>query len=105
MEPHELETVITLWHETCADTYGFIETERSRTLEERRSFFRDRIAPACSVWVAVEDEKIIAFLALRDSYVDRLYVHPTAQRRAAGAALLGKAQELSPRGLELHTHQ
>ena len=35
MRPDELETVIELWHETCADTYTFIELERGRTLEER----------------------------------------------------------------------
>jgi ribosomal protein S18 acetylase RimI-like enzyme len=44
-------------------------------------------------------------MALRQSYVDRLYVRPDAQRRGAGAALVQRARELSPAGLELHTHQ
>ena len=46
-----------------------------------------------------------AFLALAGSYLDRLYVHPEWQRRGVGKALLQKAFELSPAGLELHTLQ
>jgi GNAT superfamily N-acetyltransferase len=45
------------------------------------------------------------FLALVGSYLDRLYVHPGAQRGGVGSALLRHAMALSPAGLELHTHQ
>lgn len=106
MRPDELPAVIALWHETCRDTYDFIPIERDRTLQDRRGFFEANVAPACALHVAVEDDALLGFLALRGaSYVDRLYVLPAAQRRGVGAALLARARELSPRGLELHTHQ
>ena len=34
-----------------------------------------------------------------------MYVRPGAQRGGVGRALLAKARQLSPTGLELHTHQ
>ena len=49
--------------------------------------------------------RLVGFVALEGSYVDRLYVHPQCQRRGVGSLLLRKAFELSPEGVELHTHQ
>ena len=72
--------------------------------ENRRAFFVARIAPECELWTAVDEDRIVGFLALRDSYIDRLYVHPERQRSGAGEALLRKARECSPSGLQLHTH-
>ena len=57
-----------------------------------------------SVGAAVEGADLLGFIALRGSYVDRLYVHPDRQRRGVGEALLRRALALSPQGLELHTH-
>jgi GNAT superfamily N-acetyltransferase len=105
MRPGELETVISAWHETCADTYDFIALERGRTLDDRRAYFTENIAPRCAIWVEEMEGEILGLLALEGSYVDRLYVLPRAQRRGVGTALLSKARELNPRGLELFTHQ
>jgi len=101
----ELEEVITLWHETCADTYTFIPIERDRTLDDRRGYFRAHIAPRCALWVALDGDGLAGMMAIRDDYIERLYVHPQRQRRGVGAALLDRARELSPVRLELHTHQ
>ena len=100
----DLETVVVIWNETKRDTYDFIPQERGRTLDEDRALFRAAIQPRCALWIAIEDERILGFLGIRDSYVDRLYVHPGAQRRGVGSALLRHAIALSPAGIELHTH-
>ena len=100
----ELEAVVELWNETKRDTYDFIPQERNRTLDEDRAFFLSSIQPRCALWVAVDGARILGYLGLRDSYVDRLYVHPAAQRRGMGTALLRHAIALSPAGIELHTH-
>jgi SAM-dependent methyltransferase len=39
------------------------------------------------------------------SYLDRLYVDPREWRKGWGTRLIQLAKELSPGGLELHTHQ
>ena len=100
----EIETVIAIWNETKRDTYDFIPQERGRTVDEDRVFFEGSIRPRCALWIAVENGRIVGFLALRDSYVDRLYVRPAAQRHGVGSALLRHAIALSPAGIELHTH-
>ena len=101
----EVDAVVRVWNDTKRDTYDFILQERNRSFDEDRAFFVSRILPRCTIWVAAEGKEILGFLALAGSYVDRLYVSPGAQRRGAGAALLQKAKELSPAGIELHTHQ
>ncbi len=105
MRPDELETVVALWHETCRATYDFIPLEQTYSLSSRRGFFRQRIAAVCDLRVALDADEIVGFMALNGSYLDRLYVRPARQRCGVGVALLACARELSPRGLELHTHQ
>lgn len=103
-EASEIASVVRVWHETKRAAYDFIPLEQGRTLDEDDAFFRREILPRSSLWIAVEDGRVLGFLALRGSYVDRLYVHPGQQRRGVGEALLQKALALSPQGLELHTH-
>ncbi len=101
----DLEAVIRVWHETKRATYEFIAQERDRALDEDGAFFRTHILPRCALWVAVEDDAVLGFLALEGAYVDRLYVHPAAQGRGIGSALLDRAMALRPDGIALHTHQ
>ena len=43
------------------------------------------------LWVAVIDEGVVGFVAYDDAEVTWLYVHPDAQRRGTGRALLRRA--------------
>ena len=97
--------LVALWHETKQHAYPYLETERAYTLETDTAFFREQLAPACEIWLAVEDGEIRGFLALEGDLVDRLYVAPGAQRRGVGAALLDRAKTLRPDGFDLYTHQ
>jgi ribosomal protein S18 acetylase RimI-like enzyme len=104
LEPDDVERVVEIWNQTKRDTYDFIPQERDRSVDDDRGFFVAHILPQCAIWVAREDGRIVGFVALRGSYVDRLYVHPGAQRRGIGEALLRQAIAQSPTGIELHTH-
>lgn len=97
--------LIEMWHETKVLAYPYLRSEQSYTVETDTAFFREHIAPRCEIWLAESDAGIVGFLALDGRYLDRLYVHPGAQRSGVGTALLEKAKELSPQGIELHTHQ
>ena len=108
-EPADLAPLVALWHETKRRAYPYLATEQSYTLETDTRFFREHVLPRCEIHVAALGQELQGFLALSPSrprgYVDRLYVHPQRQRAGVGRALLEKAKALSPRGLELHTHQ
>ncbi len=104
-EPRDREAIITIWHETKQDAYPYLPLEQGRSREEDRAFFEGYIASHCKLWVAELDATPIGFMALDGSYLDRLYIHPSAQRSGAGSGLLARAREVSPSGLELHTHQ
>jgi ribosomal protein S18 acetylase RimI-like enzyme len=101
----DVPETVTLWHDTQEDTYHFPAREKELTLDDSSRYFREVIRPGADLWVAEEGQRILGYLALKGSYLDRLYVRPEAQRKGVGLALLQKAWELSPAGLELHTHQ
>jgi putative acetyltransferase len=74
------------------------------TPQEDRSFFRDRVLAACEVWVAEENGALAGFCAVRDGWIDHLYVDPARQRAGIGTALLRKAMDANA-SLRLWTFQ
>ena len=103
----DLEKVVAVWHETRKKTHtamGF-RSERGVTLDDSRRISLESVSPSCQIWVAEQLGEVVGFMAIRGSYLDRMYVKPGDQRCGAGTALLCKARELSPTRLELHTHQ
>jgi len=105
MKDDDFEAVVRVWHASGRMAYTFIERWQRFTLEQAGSVFRAQIAPACEVWVAETEDGIVGYLALKGSYLDRLYVSPNHQRHGVGTSLLKHATERSAAGLELHTHQ
>ena len=107
LREEDLEDVIAVWHDTRKETHTSmnIEAERDVTLDDSRRIFRENIASRCQLWVAERRGKVVGFLAIRGSYIDRMYVKPSDQGCGVGTALLEKARELSHSGLELHTQQ
>lgn len=101
----ESKAVVALWHVTKREAYPYLPLEQTRTLDEDSAFFKGTLLRSCDIWVAEQEGQIVGFLAIRGSYIDRLYVLPNVQRSGVGAALLKNAKRLSPSGLELHTHQ
>jgi GNAT superfamily N-acetyltransferase len=57
------------------------------------------------VWAAVDDDRIIGMAALSEDELDQFYVHPDAQGRGVGDALLAKAKERRPDGFTFWVFQ
>lgn len=104
-QPGDEQAVVDVWHRSGRVAYPYLPTWQAFTLGEARSVFRERILEDCDVWVATREACIVAYLALRGSYIDRLYVDPSHQRHGWGSRLVEHAKTLQPTGLELHTHQ
>lgn len=96
--------VVSVWFRSGRTAYTFLPTWQALTLKAQR-VFANIIQPRCAIWVGTLDERVVAYLAMNNSYVDRLYVDPAEWRTGWGTLLINFAKQLSPRGLELHTHQ
>ena len=106
-----------VWYRSGHEEYDYLPLFQALRPEEARRVFAEVIVPGAELWVATTGgeggtqagepraEEVIGFLALRGSYVDRLYVDPSSQRLGVGGRLLAVACQRSPGGLELHTHQ
>jgi ribosomal protein S18 acetylase RimI-like enzyme len=57
------------------------------------------------VQVAVRDEAVIGFAAVRAGWLEHLNVHPSAQSTGIGSRLIEWAKEISPTGLDLWVFQ
>jgi ribosomal protein S18 acetylase RimI-like enzyme len=104
-QPADAADVVAVWHRAGMAAYTFLPTWQAFTLEQARGVFDRIIRPHCVIWVATLDEHIVAYLAMKETYIDRLYVDPLEWRQGWGTQLVHFAKQVSPRGLELHTHQ
>jgi GNAT superfamily N-acetyltransferase len=97
--------VVRVWHRAGIAAYTYLPTWQALTIEQAHWVFRNVIRPKCTIWVGLLDGRIVAYLAMNGSYIDRLYVDPPQWRTGWGARFIHLAKQLSPNGLELHTHQ
>jgi ribosomal protein S18 acetylase RimI-like enzyme len=104
-QPADEADVVAVWHRAGIAAYTFLPTWQAFTLEQARGVFARVIRPHCAIWVATLDERVVAYLAMKGTSIDRLYVDPLEWRKGWGTQLVNFAKHVSPRGLELHTHQ
>jgi len=97
--------VIGVWHRSGLAAYTYLPTWQAMTLETAAYVFRTIIRPSTAIWVGVLIGRVVAYLAMKGSYIGRLYVDPLEWHMGWGRRFLRLAKELSPAGLELHTHQ
>lgn len=74
------------------------------TREEDRQFFRETVFPQCDLWGAIDHGRIAGFVAMRDGWIDHLYVLPEFQSRGVGSILLRHCQTQAQE-LQLWTFQ
>lgn len=97
--------LVLIWHRATITGYSFLPSAQSFTYEEAREVFANTIKPNCDIWVAALGQRLVAYLAMRGTYIDRLFVDPFEWRKGWGTQLINFAKQVSPEQLELHTHQ
>src|SRR5690349_17099139 len=80
--------VAEVWHRSGLAAYPYLPTWQALTLETARTVFHEVIRPKCAIWVGTLDERVVAYLALNGSYVDRLYVDPSEWRKGWGTRFI-----------------
>ena len=77
---------------------------RLHTHDEDRAFIQTLVADH-EVWVAEDEGHVIGFAALTADMLSHIYVHPDAQGRGAGSALMDRAEERRPGGFTFWVFQ
>ena len=74
------------------------------TPEEDKAFFARQVEEH-EVWLVEDDGRVLGFAALSDDLLEHIYVHPDAQGRGLGSALLDTAKRRRPDGFALWVFQ
>ena len=101
----DFDVLVARWHETNRVSHPYVEERMGHTLDDARMFFRGKILPACSVWVAERSGGLVGLMAIEPPWIRQFSVFPEHQRRGIGPALLTRARDCSPAELRLFTFQ
>jgi putative acetyltransferase len=103
--PEDFDAVTILWRIARERSLPELERTKGHFFYEDQEYFREHVLKENKVFVVESDERPVAFLAIQNDFIDRLYVHPDHQNRGIGKALLDYARQLSPEHLWLYTLQ
>ena len=103
--PEDFDAVTILWRIAREKSLPAFQHAKGHFFYEDQDYFRDHILKDDSVVVAASEKRPVAFMAMRDDFIDHLYVHPDYQNRGVGTLLLDYARRLSPDHLWLYTLQ
>jgi ribosomal protein S18 acetylase RimI-like enzyme len=101
----DFDAVTILWRIAREKSLPELERTKGHFFYEDQEYFREHVLKENKIFVVESDERPVAFLAIQNDFIDRLYVHPDHQNRGIGKALLDYARQLSPEHLWLYTLQ
>jgi ribosomal protein S18 acetylase RimI-like enzyme len=103
--PEDFDAVTILWRIAREKSLPEFQRAKGHFFYEDQDYFRDHVLRENRVFVVEREGKPVAFMAVRDDFIDHLYVHPEHQQRGIGKALLELARQQSPEHVWLYTLQ
>jgi ribosomal protein S18 acetylase RimI-like enzyme len=101
----DLHPTAQVWFNAGIKAYPYLPDFQALTPARAEQVFAEVIAGPDEIWVFEQNAQVCGFIALQDSYIDRLYVDPGHQGKGIGSRLLNHAKAQHPAYLSLHTHQ
>jgi len=103
--PADFDAVTILWRIAREKSIPEFQNAKGHFFFEDQDYFRNFILKENKVFVVERDQRPIAFMAMKDQFIDQLYVHPDHQKIGVGKVLLEYARKLSPEHVWLYTLQ
>jgi len=101
----DFDAVTILWRVSREKSLPDFQSEKGHFFYEDQGYFQRHILTENQVWVVEVNNRPIAFMAMKDDFIDQLYIHPNYWRKGVGTALLKFAHERSPSHIWLYTLQ
>src|SRR5690349_10551984 len=101
----DFDAVTILWRVAREKSLPEFQNAKGYFFYEDQNYFRDHILKENRTLVVETEQHPIAFMAVKEDFIDQLYVHPDYQKQGAGKALLDYARKLSPEHIWLYTLQ
>jgi len=101
----DFDKVTILWRIAREKSLPEFQKTKGHFFFADQAYFRDQILVKNSVWVVDHETQPVAFIAMRDDFIDQLYIHPAYWRQGIGTKLLSFARKNSPEHLWLYTLQ
>ncbi len=100
-DPRDEDAAVALWLRTWQATYPDIDF--AERLDWWHARWRSELAPTTEIVVAEAAGDVIGFVTVdpRVLYLDQIVVAPEHWSSGVGAALIAKAKQISPAGLDL----
>ena len=103
--PADFDAITQLWRRGRELAFPEFMKTKGHSFEEDCAYFQSVILQETDVWVIENTSLVVGFMAIREDFIDQLYVSPDQQRQGIGTRLLAHARTLSPKRLWLHTFQ
>ena len=101
----DFDAVTILWRISREKSMPDFQRSKGHFFYEDQDYFREHILKDNQVFVVESAGKPVAFMAMRDDFIDHLYVHTDHQRGGIGKVLLDFARQRSPEHVWLYTLQ
>ncbi len=101
----DFDAVTILWRLARERSLPEFQREKGHFFYEDRDYFQHHVLSANEVWVVERIERMVAFMAMQNDFIDQLYVHPDHWGQGIGGSLLDFAKRKSPEHLWLYTLQ
>lgn len=103
--PKDFDAVTILWRISREKSLPDFQRAKGHFFYEDQDYFRHHVLQENRVWVADVDGVAVGFIALKDDFIDQLYIHPDHQRKGIGQSFLDFSRKQSPEQVYLYTLQ
>ena len=79
--PEDFDALTILWRISREKSLPEFQNKKGHFFYEDQNYFRDHILKENTVFVVESGQRPVAFMAIKDEFVDQLYVHPDYQNQ------------------------